>query len=159
MTEPDLASRQADVVKYLISNAPLPEGFDPTGLELAAQTLVRKRFSAVRRHYPFLYAGLKVAGPDDPLTPFTQWAHERRASGDLPAGGTGDGLYFAEWLDNQGRLPRVAFNEYAVAHLMRRRWWAITVVRIKTAPREIALAVGRPQKFRLYWRPRRGVRR
>ena len=112
-----LADRQAALVAALVCGSPAPPGFDAAGVALTARTLVRKRWAAVRRHWPVATAdvigGDAAAAADD----FAAWAGEHRASGGLPLGGYADGFAFLTWLEAAGRLPPVAAAELALARL------------------------------------------
>lgn len=112
-----LAERQAELVAALVCGDPAPPGFDAEGVALTARTLVRKRWAAVRRHWPVATAdvigGDARAAADD----FAAWAGEHRASSGLPLGGYADGFAFLTWLEAAGRLPAVAAAELALARL------------------------------------------
>ncbi len=140
MTTADLASRQADLVAALVLGGPAPAGFDPRGVALTARTLVRKRWSSVRRHWPVLAAALRHEhGETGSWALFEAWAQAQRDRGRHPGSGFVEGLAFAAWLESQEQLPEVATLEVASARLgwahvdteqplaRRRRWFGLAV--------------------------------
>lgn len=73
---PDLATRQAALVRALVADGPTPPGFTPADLEPTATALLRKRAGLVAKRYPLL---AQQTGPDFPDR-FTTWARGRPAT-------------------------------------------------------------------------------
>jgi uncharacterized protein (UPF0276 family) len=133
-----LAARQAELVGALVRGTPTPDGFDPVGVARTARTLVRKRWAAVRRHWPVATAdvigqataqtaaqtavqtsgrGSEQAQRGTAADLFAAWAAEHRAAGGLPLGGFADGYRFLAWRESAGRLPDAAAADLARARL------------------------------------------
>ncbi len=132
-----LADRQSRLVSALIKGTDPPDGVNPEGIERTSRTLLRKRWAALRRHWPalslvpLLAAGTaagtavgdaagtaagdarRAGGFED----FARWALEHRGAGGLPLGGFGDGLAYAADLERRGLLPWLAARDVAVARL------------------------------------------
>ncbi|MFC8046708.1 hypothetical protein [Nocardia sp. NPDC057353] len=70
---PDLATRQAELVRALVADGPPPSGFDRDDLTPTATALLRKRAGLVAKRYPLL---AQQIGPDFPDR-FTAWARGR----------------------------------------------------------------------------------
>lgn len=160
----DLAGRQADLVAALVRGAPPPAGFDPVGVERTARTLVRKRWAAVRRHWPVATAALLGAEPGRSMAGFAEWATAHRDAGGLPLGGLLDGWTFLDWTATRYGLPDAAAVELAtrgLTHrlatgpsgeptLVRRRWVGVGNSRVgqvtvravgrASAPRHVRIA-------------------
>lgn len=118
----ELARRQASLVSALVRGTPAPPGFDSTGLRRTARTLVRKRWAAVRRHWPVATAAViaaagRAAAGSTAADAFAAWAEEHRDAGGLPLGGFADGYRFLAWLEAADRLPDPAAAELAQARL------------------------------------------
>lgn len=75
----DLAARQAALVAALVAGGPLPDGFDPRTVGIAAQALRSKRAGEVARAWPALAASLGDEWPKR----FMEWAHGRTPGGSL----------------------------------------------------------------------------
>jgi len=106
----DLERRQIALVASLTGGGPVPQGFDPHLIGIAARALLRKRADGVARQWPLLAA---EAGPSWPRV-FTDWAADR------PTGGSfRDGWDLAVALEAAGTLGELGRNELAA---VRRRW-------------------------------------
>ncbi|UGT59149.1 hypothetical protein [Nocardia asteroides] len=70
---PDLATRQAELIRALVADGPPPSGFAPDDLTATATALLRKRAGLVAKRYPLL---AKQCGPEFPEK-FTAWARGR----------------------------------------------------------------------------------
>jgi hypothetical protein len=99
-----LAARQEALVAALVAGAPLPDGFDPRTVGIAADALRRKRAGEVARAWPLLAAALGTRWRDD----FAAWAKTRP-----PRGSFLDGWDFARSLAASGDLPLTAIFELA----------------------------------------------
>lgn len=72
-----LREQQEELVRALVSGAPIPPGFDRGAVAAAAEVLLRKRGREIAEHYPAL---AHAAGPDF-LERFVEWARHRPKTG------------------------------------------------------------------------------
>ncbi|OLF15551.1 hypothetical protein [Actinophytocola xanthii] len=96
----DLAARQAELVRALLADGPVPAGFDPDRVRAEAAALLAKRRGVAARLRPDLAATL-----GDRFRPlFDTWAREnpRRAGESFRA----DLDAFARWLQERERQER-----------------------------------------------------
>ena len=97
-----LATQQAALVSALMRHGAVPAGFEPLRLEVAAESLARKRCRSAARAWPVLdralgeeFNGRFAAYADTtPLPPH--------------GGSLADGRGFADWLNDRGQLPEDA---------------------------------------------------
>jgi hypothetical protein len=144
-----LAEDQAALVAALVAGAALPDGFDAERVRVAREALLRKRAGEVAMAWPVLAASVvdphsggtsKAAFVVDPHSGGTskaafvspQWTVEfREWARDRPtAGSYRDGLEFARFLDEAGRLPEAARPEFRARTVTSAgRWWRSTTQR------------------------------
>jgi hypothetical protein len=113
-----LADDQASLVAALVAGGPLPDGFATERVRVAREALLRKRSGEVAAAWPVLAANL---GPQWTVE-FREWARDR-----TPNGSYRDGLEFARYLDEAGRLPEAARDELRATSAG--RWWRSTTRR------------------------------
>lgn len=94
-----LAHAEAALVRALVSDAPVPPGFDPTRVRFAGAALIRKRTRVVVRLWPGL------AGAVGPRFAALFAAHAARHPLPEACGGTGDGLAFVRRCVRATDLP------------------------------------------------------
>jgi hypothetical protein len=87
-----LAQRQADLVRALVAQGPIPAGFDEARVRAAARSLVNKRRRSLARAWPKL---VEAVG-DAYVERFTQYASETPLPG--CACTQADGRAFLRWL-------------------------------------------------------------
>jgi hypothetical protein len=100
-----LAKSQAELVRALMAQGPVPAGFDEKRVRAAAGSLVSKRRQAIARAWPKLAA---ILG-DAYVGLFALYGHAQS----LPGGGNplADGREFLRWLDARQPLPDAARAE------------------------------------------------
>ncbi|MGW0183516.1 hypothetical protein [Nocardia sp. NPDC003345] len=74
---PDLASRQAALVRALVTGATVPPGFDVCAVRAAADAVLHKRAREVAARYP----GLEHAAGPDFTERYVAWARTRPKRG------------------------------------------------------------------------------
>ncbi|MEU4316472.1 hypothetical protein [Nocardia sp. NPDC024068] len=74
---PDLAARQAALVRALVAGDAVPPGFDVCAIHAAAHSLLHKRAREVAARYP----GLAYAAGPDFAEQFVAWARTRPKRG------------------------------------------------------------------------------
>lgn len=101
-TRSRLATQQAELVSALMANGTIPCGFDAARLQVAAESLRRKRCRAVARAWPAVARSLG----EEYRELFAAYADTKP----LPqrAGPLADGRGFAHWLSGRGLLPEAA---------------------------------------------------
>jgi hypothetical protein len=102
-----LAARQQELVAALVTDGPVPEGFDPGRVAAARLGLARKRLGGLGQHFPALAAAVRA---DRALWQcYVDWhvSHPPRP----PVGYFADGAALVDFLDLQGRLPAAATRE------------------------------------------------
>lgn len=97
-----LANQQAALVSALVSDGVVPEGFDAEQLQVATESLLRKRCRSVTRAWPALARNLGSEFRD-------QFAAYAEAT-PLPSHGgpLADGRGFADWLRERGQCSEAA---------------------------------------------------
>ena len=105
----ELARRQAELVAAL-AGGKVPPGFDAGRLAIAAESLLLKRVSMVRKSWPILAASLG----DSLFELFSSYA----ATKPPPDPVEREGLRFSRWLCRRGLFPAAARVELA-AHRVR----------------------------------------
>jgi hypothetical protein len=114
-----LAEDQAALVAALVAGEPLPDGFDTERVRVAREALLRKRSGEVAAAWPILAANCPQWTVE-----FREWARGRPTEGSYR-----DGLAFARYLDEAGRLPEAARDELDSRSrrvTWVRRWWRST---------------------------------
>jgi hypothetical protein len=102
----ELARAQAELLRALSEDGPVPEGFDAARVRAAADGLLAKRRRSVRRAWPGLSAAL-----GERFTPeFDVWARAHPVRDVEPHAGV-EGYHFASALREAGRLPERAEEE------------------------------------------------
>lgn len=105
-----LSGAQAELLRALVANGPIPAGFDEQRLRATARSLINKRRQSLARAWPNL---IRILG-DAYRERFAQYAQAHP----LPTGGAplADGRAFLRWLDSQqplcdaARLEALAFD-------------------------------------------------
>jgi hypothetical protein len=153
-----LAQAQAELVRALVVQGPVPAGFDENRVRAAARSLVHKRRQTVARVWPKLVEILGGA--------FTEAFMQYAAAHPLPACAAplADGRAFLRWLDGQKPLCDAACIEalafdlrYVVTPttLRPRRGFALKSVKVHDAPGRL-IGVRVPWLGARWWRiPRR----
>lgn len=102
-----LAARQQELVAALVTDRPVPEGFDPARIAAVRLGLARKRLGGVGQHFPALAAAVRA----DPALwqSYFEWhiSHPPRPQ----AGYSADGAALVDYLDHEGKLPAAATRE------------------------------------------------
>lgn len=101
---PDLAERQAALVRALTAGGRVPPGFDARLVDVARKALLRKRAGDVARQWPSLAAAFGAGWAGQ----FARWAARRPTQGSLR-----DGWDLARDLAGRGALPPAAGAELA----------------------------------------------
>jgi hypothetical protein len=153
-----LAAVQAVLMRALVAQGPIPEGFDATRLRMAARSLVNKRRQALAQAWPTLVRGVGDAFVER----FTAFA----VAHPLPAcaNAFADGRGFLTWLEQQGPLKdvlRIEAMSYDLRFietptgLRRRQGFALKLARLSdSGTRVVALRL--PWLGERWWRfPRR----
>ncbi|MFT4128222.1 MAG: hypothetical protein QM662_18590 [Gordonia sp. (in: high G+C Gram-positive bacteria)] len=104
---PELARRQAELVRALVTGGAVPPGFDVERLRIAENALLRKRSGEVAGHLPLARAQL---GPRF-TTLFMAWARGRERGSSGP-----DAAAFAAHL--------AAIGAWSPPEPPRGRWWS-----------------------------------
>lgn len=94
----ELAATQAALLRALVADGPVPDGFDAHLVQVQAQALLDKRARAIRRADPFVAQALG----DQHRTLFEEWA---RTNPPLTTSCvSSDATTFAVWLAKTGAL-------------------------------------------------------
>jgi hypothetical protein len=131
-----LAARQQELVAALVSDGPVPEGFDPARVAAVRLGLARKRLGGLGQHFPALAAAVRA----DPALwhSYFEWhvSHQPRPQ----AGYFADGAALVDFLDLQGRLPAEATREALMLRMdtspgpdgqrVPARWFGVRLVRV-----------------------------
>lgn len=132
-----LTLAQADLVRALVAQGPIPAGFDAERVRAAARSLVHKRRQCVARAWPKL---VEILGETYTET-FTRYATARPLP-DCPAA-LADGRAYLRWLDAQSplcdaaRIEALAFDLRFVVTptgLRLRRGFAFKSVKLHDPP-------------------------
>lgn len=102
-----LARAQAQLLRALSEDGPVPEGFDAARVRAAADGLLAKRRGSVRR----AWRGLSEALGERFTPEFNAWARAHPLRDVEPHAGV-DGYHFASALREAGRLPERAEEEW-----------------------------------------------
>jgi pimeloyl-ACP methyl ester carboxylesterase len=132
-----LAAEQAEVVRALVAQGPLPVGFHEARFRAFARSLVNKRRQALVRAWPSLIRVIGKAYPEK----FTSYAETHP----LPEGAStlADGREFLRWLEPQGppsdaaRLEAFAFDlrwKPTALGLSRRGGFAVKLLKLRETP-------------------------
>ena len=102
-----LAARQQELVAALVTDGPVPDGFDPARVTAVRLGLARKRLGGLGQHFPALAAAVRT----DPALwqAYFEWhvSHPPRPL----AGSFADGAALVDYLDQGGKLPAAATRE------------------------------------------------
>ena len=102
-----LAARQQELVAALVTDGPVPEGFDPARVAAVRLGLARKRLGGLGQHFPALAAAVRA----DPALwqCYVDWHVSHPPGPD--AGYFADGAALVDYLDHEGILPAAATRE------------------------------------------------
>jgi hypothetical protein len=154
-----MASQQAELVRALVAQGPMPVGFDRERFSVLARSLVNKRRQALARAWPNI---AKILGAIY-VERFTSYAQ----ANPLPLGGStlADGREFLRWLAAQAppgdaaRIEALAFDlrwKPTLLGLARRRGIAVKIVKLRETP-VLVIAVRLPWLGERWWRVPLGV--
>jgi len=153
-----LADTQAQLVRALVAQGPIPTGFEESRLRTTARSLVNKRRQALAQTWPTLVRGVGAAFVER----FTAFANEHPLT--LSASTLADGRAFLAWLDAQQPLNdvlRIEAMSYDVRFvetplgLRRRTGFVVKTARLRDSGTRV-LAVRLPWLGERWWRfPRR----
>lgn len=131
-----LAARQQELVAALVSDGPVPEGFDPERVAAVRLGLARKRLGVLGQHFPALAAEVR----SDPALweLYFSWhlSHPPRPQ----VGSFADGAALVDFLDHEDRLPAAATREALMLRMdtspapdgqrIPARWFGVRQVRV-----------------------------
>jgi hypothetical protein len=100
-----LQAHQAELLRALLRQGPIPAGFDPQQLETAAEALHSKRRRGVAKIWPGLTKALGTNFPEL-FDAYAAGQSQPRDGGPLA-----DGRAFARWLQVRGQLPDAAIRD------------------------------------------------
>jgi len=149
-----LAATQAELVRALVAQGPIPTGFDQSRIRATARSLVNKRRQALEHAWPKL-----VRGMGDPFVErFCTFAAEHP----LPASAStlADGRAYLAWLDRQHplndllRVEAMSFDVRFVdtpTGLRRRTGFVVKTAKLRESGTRV-LAVRLPWLGERWWR-------
>ena len=149
-----LARSQAELVRALVAQGPMPTGFDEGRVRATARSLVNKRRQALARSWPRLVRGLGDAFVER----FTAYATAQPLP--MSASTLADGRAFLAWLDRENPLndemreQALSFDVRFVATLKglrRRRGFVVKMVKLRESGTRV-LVVRLPWLGERWWR-------